>query len=188
MLSLVAVALLATGRVEGATISIGTRVSLSPTTFALPIDIMDPAGVDAWAFGLTYDPTDVQVNIGCDPLSGDVYCSFLTGPVTEGDFFASGAPFNLLNPGFVALDASTLLQTGSLFGVNGAFGGSPPLPSGTGTIAFVEFSIIGTGTTPITISPQELTTVPEPGSLALLTTGLLVAGRRKRRTTVRSKR
>ena len=59
-------------------------------------------------FDLTYDPTDVQVNASCDPFNGDVYCSLLTGPITEGDFFASGAPFNLLVPGFIQLKSRDL--------------------------------------------------------------------------------
>ena len=95
----------------------------------------------SWHFDVTYDPTDVQINTGCDPFSGDVYCGLLTGPVTEGDFFASGVPFNLLNPGFVDLDANTLAQTGLLFAVQGAFGGVSPFPSGSGVLAFVEFTI-----------------------------------------------
>jgi hypothetical protein len=53
------------------------------------------------------DPTDVQVNTTCDPFSGDSCCSLVTSYVTEGDFFASGAPFSLLNPGFVDLDLIT---------------------------------------------------------------------------------
>jgi hypothetical protein len=112
------------------TISVGTRIPIDASTFVVPIDITGGVNVIGWQFDLTYDPTDVQVNASCDPFSGDVYCSLLTGPVTEGDFFASGAPFNLLVPGFIQLDPMTFAQTGFLFGVNGAFGGSPPFPSG----------------------------------------------------------
>src|SRR4051812_39860175 len=72
------------------TISVGTRVNIDATTFALPIEISDAIGVSGWQFDLTYDPTDVQVNGACDPFSGDVYCSLFTGAVTEGDFFMSG--------------------------------------------------------------------------------------------------
>ena len=126
---------------------------------------------------LSYDPTDVQVNASCDPFSGDVYCSLLTGPVTEGDFFASGAPFNLLVPGFIQLDPVTFAQTGLLFGVNGAFGGSAPFPSGDGTLAFVEFTLLGAGTSPITVrgSVESLAVVPEPATAILIITGLAVS-------------
>jgi hypothetical protein len=57
----------------------------------LAINIVDGVDVGSWDFDPTYDPSDVRVNTGCDPFGGDIYCSLLTGPVTEGDFFASGA-------------------------------------------------------------------------------------------------
>ncbi len=79
----------------------GARLDLSLTLFVVPIDVTDAFAVNSWQFDLTYDATDVQVNASCDPLSGDVYCSLVTGAVTEGEFFSSGAPFNLLNPGFI---------------------------------------------------------------------------------------
>jgi hypothetical protein len=163
------------------TISVGTRIPIDATTFVVPIDITAGVSVIAWQFDLTYDPTDVQVNASCDPFSGDVYCSLLTGPVTEGGFFASGAPFNLLVPGFIQLNPVTFAQTGLLFGVNGAFGGSPPFPSGNGTLAFVEFTIIGTGISEISVNGSVIspTTIPEPWTVALLTTGLLVPRARR---------
>jgi hypothetical protein len=173
---------------HASSISVETRIPITATTFALPINIIDGLDVIAWEFDLTSDPTDVQVNTTCDPLSGDICCSLVTSYVTEGDFFASGAPFNLLTPGFVDLDLITGEQTGLLFGVNGAYGGSPPPPSGDGTLAFVEFTIIGTGNSVITVSGSatSATPVPEPGTLALLTTGVLPllpgAGRWFRRT------
>jgi len=177
-------ALIASGvtRATATSISAGSRIAVSPATFVLPIEIADAVNVSSWQFDVTYDATDVQVHTTCDPFSGDVYCSFLTGPVTEGDFFASGVPFNLLNPGFVALDPSTLAQTGLLFGVNGSYGGVLPSPSGNGTLAFVEFTQIGDGDSSIVVSGTAVSdnAVPEPCTLALMATGLLALRVRRR--------
>jgi hypothetical protein len=127
----------------------------------------------------------VQVHVGCDPFA-DAYCSPLTGAVTEGSFFDAGAPFNLLIPGFVDLDAVTLEQTGRLFGVHGAYGGQPPGPSGDGVVAFVLFTTIGTGNSPITMETGTVTDVPVPSSLLLLALGLTALARRVRCATITS--
>jgi hypothetical protein len=163
-------------RATASTISLGSRIVISPTTFALPVQITGAIQVSSWEFALTYNPADVQVNTTCDPFSGDIYCSLVTSYATEGDFFAAGAPFNLLLPGFVDLNPSTLAQTGLLFGVTGAYGGPPPAPSGSGTLAFIEFTRLGSGDSPITVKGTAVSdsTVPEPGTLALLATGLLL--------------
>ena len=161
---------------SAAMISAGAPISIDATTLVVPIEITGGSNVTGWQFDLAYDPLDLQVNSACDPFS-DVYCSFLTGPVTEGNFFASGAPFNLLVPGFIGLDPATLTQTGLLFGVNGTFGGFSPFPSGDGTLAFVEFSIVGNGNSIVTVNGSavsDTTAVPEPGTLALLATGMLL--------------
>ncbi len=173
----------ATRQASAAAIVVGPRIDLSPTTFALPIDVIDGVAVESWQFSLTYDASDVQVNTGCDPFSGDPYCSLMTGPITEGDFFAGGAPFNVLIPGFIDLDPVTFAQTGLLFGVSGTFAGLPPFPSGNGTLAFVQFTIIGDGSSVIEVDGATVT-VPEPAVLTLFTTGVLLPGvwRRLRRS------
>jgi len=73
--------------------------------------------------------------------------------------------------------------------VNGAFGGSPPAPSGDGVLAYVEFLKVGRGPSDVTLDNPVVTeippevSVPEPGTLALLATGVLLArSRRFRRT------
>jgi PEP-CTERM motif len=182
---LISIALIAgaASRATATTISAGVRIPISPTTFALPIEITGAVSVSSWHVDLLYDPADVQVNTACDPFSGDIYCSLVTSYVTEGNFFAAGAPFNLLTQGFVNLDPSTLAQTGLLFDVNGAYGGSPPSPSGGGTLAFVEFTLLGRGDTPITVigTAASDTPVPEPGTLALVAAGLLAPRLRRAR-------
>lgn len=166
---------------SAATISLGSQILISPDLFVVPVTITDASNVTAWGFDLRYDPLDVQVNLACDPFIGDTYCSLFTGPVTEGDFFASGSPFNVLNPGFVDLDATTLEQTGLLFAVNGLFGGSPDGASGAGVLAYVEFLKVGRGTSEVTLENPTVTSVPEPGTLALLAAGLALVGRRRQR-------
>jgi hypothetical protein len=163
---------------QAVSITLGDRIDITSTTFARPIQIADAIGVSEWFLDLTYDPTDVQVNVGCDPFSGDIYCSLFTGPVTEGDFFAAGAPFNLLIPGFVELDPITFMQAGRLFGMHGAFGGFPPAPSGSGILAYIQFTVLGTGDGPIDPDGSVIS-VPEPGTLVLFAIGLAwLIGRR----------
>src|SRR5262249_1422566 len=105
---------------------------------------------------------------------------------TEGDFFASGVPFNLLTPGFVDLDPVTFNQTGLLFGVAGVFGGSgPSFPSGDGTLAFVEFTVLGNGTSPLrVVNPsRDVVAPPAPSTFLLILGGLpLIRSRRSSRT------
>ena len=181
---LVAAVVLAAGadRAAASTISLGARIPIDAGTFALPIDITGAENVSSWTFDLTYDPADVQINSACVPFSGDVYCSFLTGPVTEGDFFASGAPFNVLIPGFVLLDAVGA-QIGRLLAVTDTYGGPLPAPTGDGVLAYVEFTQVGTGDGSIVVNGNGNgdVPVPEPATLALVTAGALAYVRRRRR-------
>jgi hypothetical protein len=164
---------------SAATISVGAQIPVSAGVFVIPINIVAGTSVVSWEFDLLYDPDDVQVNVACDPFAGDSFCSLFTGPVTEGDFLDSGSPFNVLNPGFVVLDAS-LAQTGVLLGVNGAYGGFPPSPSGDGVLAYVEFLRIGDGASLIAVRNAAVTQVPEPSTLALMATAVFLADRRRR--------
>jgi hypothetical protein len=76
-----------------------------------------------------------------------------------------------------------------LFAVNGAFGGSPQGASGEGVLAFVEFLRLGNGTSDITLDNVDVTTVvPEPGTLALLATGILLSRLRSQKKHVSQER
>lgn len=172
------------GQVRAGTITLGSRVTISPTEFALPVEIVDAVELTGWEFSLLYDPTIVQVDTGCDPFA-DTYCDLLTGAVTEGAFFAAGTPFNVLNPGLALLDPVTGEQTGSLLSAQGLYGGPLPAPSGDGVLAYVRFNLLGDGETPIDIQIVDAvaneTTVPEPSTLLLLSLGLPFAKLRGRR-------
>jgi hypothetical protein len=172
-----------------ATISVGSPIVVSATTIAVPIEITDAAAVTFWQFDLLYDPTDLQINTTCDLFSGDPYCSLLTGPVTEGEFFSSLSSFNVFTPGFITLDPTTFAQAGLLLAVNDTFGGDLPGPSGSGVLAYVEFLVLGDGTSAITVVNPVVSAspVPEPATLTLLMTGIgmLGAASRKRRSSAR---
>jgi hypothetical protein len=163
---------------SAATIMVGTAITISPTEFALPIEVTGAVQLSEWQFSLAYDPSDVLVDTDCDPVV-DTFCGFITGFTTEGDFFAAGSPFNVLNPGFVELDPTLSTQLGTLSAVQGAYGGVPPAPSGDGVIAYVRFLIVGDGDSPITVIDSSVTEVPEPASVLLLTIGLPAVGLRR---------
>ena len=162
-----------------AVISVGPYTASTTMPFLVPIRITGASDLTSWTFDLTYDANDIAINTACDPFS-DPFCSLLTGPVTEGPFFAGVALFpTLFVPGFILIDAS-LEQIGQLLGVFGAWQDPPPGVSGDGILAYIEFVTRdgGTGTTPITVVGP--TAIPEPGALALASIGMLaLIGRRR---------
>jgi hypothetical protein len=170
------------GQARAATIALGTRIPITPTEFALPVQIVGANELTGWEFSLLYDPTDVQVDAACHPFV-DAFCDLVTLYTTEGDFFAAGAGFTVLNPGFVLEDGSGN-QTGTLLAAAGLYGGPPPAPSGDGILAYVRFLTIGDGESPIqVVNPvvTEASPVPEPSTLLLVALGLPLARRCIRR-------
>jgi hypothetical protein len=146
------------------------------TAFIVPVEITGAVQLTSWQFSLTFDPTDVQVNTGCDSTT-DPFCDPIFGPVTQGPFFSSVALFPpFFDPGFI------FNSTGLLDAVAGAWQDPPPGPSGNGILAYVEFITTenGTGESAITVTGTSTTSsVPEPGTLALLAGGLVLLARRR---------
>jgi len=162
-------------------ISVGPYTPSTTTPFVVPIVITGAVDLIFWQFDVAYDATDVQIVTNCDPFS-DPFCNFGGTGVTEGPFIGSLSPFNVFNPGFILLDSVTLAQMGQLIAVYDTFGGSLPGPSGDGVLAYIEFvtTAAGTGTSPITVqNPSTQSGVPEPATLALLATGLVLLGARR---------
>ena len=163
-------------------ISVGTFIPPGPfgpnTTFVVPIVITGAVQLTSWQFSLSFNPADVQINTGCDPTT-DTFCDPLFGPVTEGPFFSSVATFPpFFDPGFIFNDL------GLLDAVAGAWQDLPPGPSSDGILAYVEFitTANGTGESPITVVGASTTSsVPEPTTLVLLASGLVLLGSRRLR-------
>jgi hypothetical protein len=167
------------GSVRAGTITLGSRVTISPTEFALPVEVVDAVELTGWEFSLLYDPTDVQIDTACDPFA-DVYCDLFTLYTTEGDFFAAGLGSNVLNPGFVLEDGFGN-QIGTLLAAQGLYGGPLPAPSGDGVLAYVRFNVLGEGNSTIQVVDgvtDEPAPVPEPSTLLLTTLGVPVLARR----------
>jgi PEP-CTERM motif len=169
--------LLVGGRPAGATpvISTGSSIDLGGGVFVVPIEITGAVELTAWQFDLSFNPSAVQIDVGCTP---DTYCDLFNGPVTEGPFFTSLALFpTLFVPGFI----DNFL--GQLVGAAGFWQDPPPGPSGDGILAYIQFITVSPDVSPnITVeNPSTQSSVPEPATLALFTTGLGLLGARRRR-------
>ena len=149
----------------------------STDPFVVPVDITGAVDLITWQFDLVFDPTIVQINVACDPLT-DAFCDLIFGPVTEGPF--TKGPFSLFVPGVID-NVNGLLSL-----VAGGFGDPPPGPSGDGTLAYVEFVRLAAGDPNIHVvnAATSSSVVPEPATLLLLTSGLAMVGAHRRRARV----
>jgi hypothetical protein len=136
-------------------------------TFSINLNVVDAIDLTSWQFDLAYNPAILQANL-----------------VTEGPFLSSFGT-TLFTPGFIDN------TTGLISGVANAFVDISPLPNGSGVLATVQFTELGSGVSPLEVSNvflnladsasgfivtnSEVTlvsSVSEPSALLLLSLGL----------------
>jgi len=160
-------------------ITVGSATVNEFDTFTIPVSITDAVDLTSWQFDLSFGPAILQVTA--------------TG-VTESNFFTQG-DITVFVPGVVD---NTL---GHVLGVADALIFQPPV-NGSGVLAYIEFTAIAAGVSPLTLSnvflnlsdsgfavtngsvcvkaPTAQTCqsnpAPEPSTLPLLAIGLLAFG------------
>ena len=106
------------------------------------------------------------------------YTDGVVSPVDAGGLFQSvyQAEFNASDPTLSNITSSGLLLPGSLLGIAGFSSGV----SGDGLLAFVLFQQLVPGVDPgFSVSNVVINQAPEPGTLALLASALVVLGGRR---------
>ena len=167
---------------RAATIAVGPYTVSTATPFIVPIVVSGAVVLDRFTFDLTFDANAFRIDTGCDPFAANPFCDLVTGPVTPGTFYtdASSDP-QLFDPGFILLDAMGA-QIGRLLAVDGAWQGSGPAPSDDGILAYIQFIATGSRpTAPIAVAGTTPLSVPEPASLLLVTSALVLLAAQRRR-------
>ena len=145
-------------------------------TFTIPVSITGATDLTSWQFDLAFDPSIVTAT-----------------SVTEGPFMSAFGT-TLFSPGVIDNTAGLI----SL--VTDSYVDLPPIPSGSGVLANIDFTALAPGVSPLTFSnvflnlsdsgfdivngqitvtgtqPQK---VPEPTTLMLLASGLALFGMRR---------
>lgn len=139
--------------------------------FLEPVDISGTVNLQSWQFTLLFDNTVVQEVDPGDTTSGIYGAEFTPGDLSSLSFILGGFPFNFLGEVDTVAGSYPSLLTG---------------PSGDGTLAFILFQCLDTencSNPGFSISgTQVVQGAPEPATLLLLASGLvLLGGRRLRR-------
>src|SRR5262249_6848037 len=138
--------------------------------FLLPIEISGAANLQNWQFDLLFDNTVVQEVDPGDGTSGIYGARFTPGDPNTLAFILGGFPFNGLGEVDAVAGSYPLVLTG---------------PSGSGPLAFILFQCLDVEncSNPNFSIPTESVTIvqgaPEPATLVLLASGLVLLGSRR---------
>lgn len=139
----------------------GIAVNLGASQFLLPVEISGAADLQDWQFDLTFDKSVVRVVDPSDGTSGIYGAQFTPGDADSLSFILGGLPLN---------------DQGLVDDVEGSYPNLFPGATGDGVLAFILFEYLTDqedGDPNFDIGSPPVQPVPEPGTMVLLTAGLL---------------
>lgn len=178
---LVAFVCLSAPRAGAAVISVGTFPELAPApsiaipagAFLVSIVVTGADSLETWQFDVLFDPAVVELVDPADGSSGIYGAEFVPGDATSLSFILGGFPFNDL---------------GLVDDVAGSYPFSFGGQTGDGVLAYLLFQFRPgqEHSDPNFTIPDTPSSVPEPGTLALVATALLVRTLRRRHLRTRT--